>query len=393
MATELQIGTDRLLMSHIDALRGKRIAVLAHNASRARDGTHLVDLLFSRSDLKLSLIFAPEHGFRGAADAPVPDSRDEATGLPVISLYGPRKAPEPDHLQNIDTLVIDLQDVGMRFYTYAATMALAMQACKRAGKKVIVLDRPNPIGGDLVEGPVTSPEFTGKFISYYPIPLRHGMTMGELARLFNSAFEIGAELDVVAMRGWKANETWSATGLAWQAPSPALEDSEQALLYSMFGVLEALNLAVGRGTSNEQAFRIFGAPWIEKEKAKQLATALESLKLAGLTFSYTEWRPTRREFAGMLSRGFRVSVNDQAKASRLGLKASLEVLAVLRKHLASSLDLNGLDAYFGTTWMREGLEAGTKPQKLLKRAQTQVRAFQSKRQAALLYARSSRPSE
>lgn len=393
MAAGLQTGTDRLFDSHLDLVRGKRVAVLAHNASRVRDGTHLVDLLFERSDLELKLIFAPEHGFRGAVDAPVPDSKDEATGLPVVSLYGPRKAPEPQHLQNIDVLVIDLQDVGMRFYTYATTMALTMQACRQAGKKVVVLDRPNPINGELVEGPLTAPEFTGKFISYYPIPLRHGMTMGELARLFNSAFEIGADLDVVPMSGWKPSENWSETGLTWQAPSPALERSEQAVLYSLFGVLEALNFAVGRGATNEQAFRVFGAPWIAKEKARELVAALQGLKLPGLVFSYAAWRPDRREFSGKLCRGFRVRISDQPKASRLGQQATLGVLALLQKHLGPTLKLDGLDAYFGATWVREGLRSGVAADKLLRRARAEARLFQSTREAALLYARSSRPSE
>ena len=223
-------------------------------------------------------LFSPEHGIRGAVDAQVADSKDDKTGLPIWSLYGQRRKPTPSTLKGIDTLVYDIQDVGCRFYTYITTLGPALEAAAEHKLKVVVLDRPNPIGGLAVEGPVLD---AGKesFVGYHRLPIRHGMTVGELALLFNKERKIDADLEVVQMQGWKRGDFYDATGLAWVHPSPNLRSLKAALTYPGIGILETTNLSVGRGT--ERPFEWIGAPWLDGRK---LAAGLAQENLAGVRF-------------------------------------------------------------------------------------------------------------
>jgi uncharacterized protein YbbC (DUF1343 family) len=384
-AAEVKTGTDRLFEPQgLALLQGKRVGVLAHRASRTREGGHLVDLLFARTDLKLTAIFAPEHGLRGGDDTALPDSKDPVTGLTIYSLYGPRKAPTPELLDLVDVVVIDLQDVGVRYYTYQATMALTMKACKAAGKKVIVLDRPNPVGGLAVEGAVLEPVFQGGDIAYYyPLISRHGMTMGELALLYNVEYGIDADLTVVPMSGWERSMYWEDTGLSWWPPSPALEAPDQTVAYALLGSIEWFNLAVGRGQTNENAFRRYGAPWISETEARGLVQRLKGENLPGLSFDYVEWTPTRSTYEGKLCRGFSLQISD--RASLRGFESQLRVMRALWETFGARLKMQPSDPLIGARWVREQTESGASIQSMLERADRESELFRRQRARHLLY--------
>jgi uncharacterized protein YbbC (DUF1343 family) len=384
VAAGVRLGMERVFEpAALQKLAGRRIGVLAHHASRDHAGRHLVDLLVARRDLDVRVLFAPEHGFRSAADDVVADSRDPATGLPLYSLYGPRQAPTPELLSLIDVVVIDLQDTGVRYYTYGATVALTLEAAARAGKAVVLLDRPNPVGGDIVEGATLEKPSHDSLAAFAPIPTRHGMTLGELARYYRWLFRIPVELTVVPMAGWRRAMHWPATGLGWNAPSPALPHFDQTALYTVFGALEAANLAVGRGVSNDEAFRVYGAPWINPRQAAALVRRLRGLRLPGLRFAPAEWVATRREYEGQRCRGFRIELTD-AQAVR-GFESLLLVLRAMHSTLGGALDLSRIDAMLGARWVREGVMARIPVAKLVERARVDAAVLRAARERVLLY--------
>lgn len=365
-------------------IQGKKIAVLTHHASRNPKGEHLVDLLAAKSGVQLKMIFAPEHGYRSVDDSLLPDSKDPHTGLPVYSLYGPRKAPTPEMLSQIDVVVIDLQNVGMRFYTYPATVVGVLRACAQAGKRVVLLDRPEPLGGMVVEGAtLDSSLVNGKLVSLASIPTRHGMTLGEISRLYNDTLGIHADLHVVPMKGWSREMLWQDTGLPWVPSSPALTTVEQVDLYGIFGAVEAMNLSVGRGVNNDRAFHDFGAPWITVEQQAKLVSALQALKLPGLSFSKAAWTPDRAIFQGKPSRGFHVDVTD-ARALQ-GSRSSIEVLETMKAVLGAQLDFSKMTTPLGAQWLLDGIVAQKAAGDLMKRAKLESRSFLKERTDALLY--------
>ncbi|MBI3544809.1 MAG: DUF1343 domain-containing protein [Deltaproteobacteria bacterium] len=375
-------GADRLSEPAFSKLfDGKKLGVLAHSASRLAGGTHLVDYLHSH--YRLRAIFAPEHGFRGKADEPVGDSRDEATGLPVYSLYGPRRAPTQAQLAALDAVVVDLQDVGIRFYTYPATVGLLLKACAQAHKPVILLDRPNPLGLSVVEGAVLEKRWAGRMTAFYPTTMLHGMTLGELARLYNEQLAIHADLTVVPVAGLTRSTSWNETGLEWRAPSPALTSAEQALLYDTFGTLETFNIAVGRGADNSQAFRVFGAPWITAGQAQRLASVLEAAKLPGLRFRAVQWVPTRREFEGKLCRGFHVELADARVLEPF--RSLVTAIRAMRAVLGPRLAENGIDVALGAAWVRSSIDRGVPVKSILGRARAEAAPFLRERARASLY--------
>ena len=291
-------GVDVLREEGFRRLSGRRVGLLTNRTGRARDGASTIDLLAEAPDVELAALFSPEHGIRGELDGPVPSGRDVRTGLPVHSLYGETRRPTEAMLRGLDTVVVDLQDAGARFYTYATTVAYLLEAAARHGLRVVVLDRPNPIGGREVEGPRLDRESLG-FTGYFPTPVRHGLTLGELARLFNGEREIGADLEVVPMRGWTRDHWFDETGVTWVDPSPNLRNLHQALLYPGIGAIEGANLSVGRGT--DTPFEQIGAPWIDGPAlARELNRAgLPGLRVYPVSFTPDE-QPVRR---GALPRG------------------------------------------------------------------------------------------
>ena len=241
------------------------------------------------------------------ADDWVEDGQDEATGLPVVSLYKRgSKAPSPEDLKGIEAIVIDLQDVGVRYYTYFSTIAEVMKAAAPLNIEVIILDRPNLLGGNVMEGKVLDKELAGKFTAYHTIPTRHGMTLGELALMINKENKLGTKLTVIPVQGWKREYLLTELDRPWLAPSPALVSLDQVGLYALWGSLENFNLSVGRGQTNEEAFRILGAPWISSAESEELALELNQLNFPGLQFKAIQWKVTRSIFVGQEALGVRI---------------------------------------------------------------------------------------
>ena len=276
-----------------------------HTGVDAR-GRRGIDLLASAPGVKLRAIFSPEHGLDGKVDANVPHGRDAATGLPVWSLYGPTRRPSSEMLAGIDTIVFDVQDVGARYYTYLATLVYVLEEAGRRGIAVVVLDRPNPITGRIVEGPVMDADLVS-FTAPYPIPVRTGMTIGEFARMVVGERKLPVSLTVVPLENWDRGQWFDQTGLPWNNPSPNIRSTLQALLYSGIGLLEATNLSVGRGT--EMPFEVIGAPWITNPQ--ELADALNRKDLPGVRFEPVRFTPTSSVYAGQGVGGVRFVVTDR----------------------------------------------------------------------------------
>jgi len=279
-------GIDVLKRDNFALLKDKRLGLITNHTGRDRDGNSAIDLLSKAPDVKLVALFSPEHGIRGALDqSNISNSTDEKTGLPIYSLYGDTKAPTGEMLKDVDTLVFDIQDVGARFYTYISTLGLAMEAAAKNKKSFVVLDRVNPINGQDVEGPLADPDKLS-FIAHHPIPVRHGMTVGELATLFNRERNINVDLQVVRVEDWKRSQWFDSTGLTWVNPSPNMRSLTEATLYPGVCLLEPTNVSVGRGT--DTPFEVVGAPWIDGPK---LAEALNNAKLPGVRFAPVRFTP------------------------------------------------------------------------------------------------------
>jgi uncharacterized protein YbbC (DUF1343 family) len=346
----------RLLGSH-------RVALLAHQASVDHRYEHAVTLLADLPRTRLVRLFAPEHGLWGAAQdhAVIRADRDPATGLPVESLYGARRSPSPALLRGLDLLVVDLQDVGARYYTFVWTMTLAMAACARAHVPVIVLDRPNPLGGVVVEGNLPDPRFIS-FVGLYPLPARHGMTIGELARYLNREHRLGCQLTVVGMRGWRRGMLWEDTGLPWVAPSPNMPTPDTARVYPGGCLVEASNLSEGRGTT--RPFEWVGAPFLD---AHRYAAELSARRLPGVHFRPVRFTPTFHKWAGQLCGGVQIHVTDRGRfkpfLTGLALLASARRLAP--RHFAwrrppyeFERRRRPIDILCGTDAIRQALEDG-----------------------------------
>jgi uncharacterized protein YbbC (DUF1343 family) len=305
----VESGLEVLVRRRAALLRGQRVALLTHQASIDSRYAHAVALVRDLSRVKVSRLLAPEHGLWGAPQDHVwiDGTRDPTTGLPVWSLYGARREPSAAMLRGIDTVVVDLQDVGSRYYTFVWTMALAMRACARHGVGFVVLDRPNPLGGALVEGNVADPAFAS-FVGLYPLAIRHGMTIGELAGYLNERHGLGCRLTVVPMRGWRRAMLWEDTALPWVPPSPNMPTLDTARVYPGGCLIEGTNLSEGRGTT--RPFEWIGAPYLD---AGRYAEALERERLPGVRWSPARFQPTFQKWAGQLCDGVQVHVTDRAR--------------------------------------------------------------------------------
>lgn len=303
MSTHTLTGLDTVAADGCAALQGLRLGLICNHTAVDRRRRHLLDLALEHG-LQVRAILSPEHGFQGKLDAPVASGVHEATGLPIHSLYGERQRPTPEMLEGIDALVYDIADIGVRFYTYTTTMTHCMEAAAAAGLAFRVLDRPNPIRGDWVEGPVLDEPFS-RLSAWHPLPLRHGLTSGELATWANAAYGFGADLQVVRCRGWRRNMWFHETGLPWVNPSPNIRNPRQALLYVAIGTLEACHISVGRGT--DTPFEVIGAPWMDDLQA---AEALNEVGIAALSFTPLAFTPYEREFVGQECRGVFITLHD-----------------------------------------------------------------------------------
>ncbi len=309
-------GIDVLSSRSFDILQNKRVGLITNHTGRSASGTSTIDSLHRAPGVQLVALFSPEHGIRGEADEKVSSGRDAATGLPIHSLYGATCRPTPEILKNIDVLVFDIQDIGTRFYTYIGTLSLAMRAARDTGIPFVVLDRPNPMGGVSVQGAVPTvalPEKKsgcGAITSIHPIPTRHGMTVGELAQLFNKEYGIGCDLTVVAMQGWRRSMYYDQTGLPWINPSPNMRSLDAALLYPGPGTLETTNLSVARGT--ERSFTAYGAPWVD---GAAVVANLTRRKIPGVAFESCSFVPTTpgTPHAGKRCQGVCISITDRGR--------------------------------------------------------------------------------
>jgi uncharacterized protein YbbC (DUF1343 family) len=326
-------GIEMLLEAKIDLVRGARIGVVVHPASILPDFTHTVDVLFGTKQCHLVSLFGPQHGARGEKQDNMVESdfyRDPDTGLPVHSLYGETRRPTEQMLSDIDLLLFDLQDVGTRVYTFIYTMAYCMKACAQYRRKMIVLDRPNPIGGNIVEGNLLDPAYSS-FVGLFPIPMRHGMTIGELALMFNSEFGLNCDLDVVPMEGWKRDQWFDETGLPWVQPSPNLPTIDSAVVYPGVVLLEGSCLSEGRGTT--RPFELVGAPFI---RSRAFAKALNALGLPGVLFRAVHFQPTFQKWAGQMCGGVQIHVLD--RDSYESYLTGIAVLSVARKMYTESFE-------------------------------------------------------
>jgi uncharacterized protein YbbC (DUF1343 family) len=375
----VRTGLDTLVESNFQPFQGKRIGLITNQTGVDSAGRRNVDLM-RRAGVSVAALFSPEHGFAGAEDrAAIADSADSATGIPIHSLYGATPRPTPEMLRGLDALVFDIQDAGARFYTYETTMAYAMEAAARAGIPFYVLDRPNPITGNHVEGPLLDAANTS-FAGYLAgLPVRHGMTMGELARLFNARNKIGAALTVVPMRDWKRGDWFDATDLPWINPSPNMRSLKAATLYPGLCLMEySDNLSVGRGT--DAPFEQIGAAFIH---GGELAAYLTRRQIPGIRVYSTSFKPAESNLKGVVVEGVRFEITDRETfgATRLGL----EVAAALQKLYPGKIDFAKSKRLIGSDDVVRRLEAGEDPRAIEESYRDQVAAFVKLRQAYLLY--------
>jgi uncharacterized protein YbbC (DUF1343 family) len=352
-------GLDVFLADLPSELRGKRIGLIANHSAIDRAGQPAIDLIAGHSTLKLVALFAPEHGIRGtaAAGAKVEDERDSKTGVPIYSLYKTEdRGPADSMLTNVDVLVYDLQEVGGRTWTYVSTMALSMMAAKRKGIPFVVLDRPNPIGGEIVEGAPLDPRFKS-FVGMYAIPARHGMTVGELATLFNTRFDIGANLIVIRAANWKRSMWFEDTGLPWVNPSPNLRSPNALKNYPGTVYFEGTNLTEGRGT--ERPFEQIGAPWL---KAVDVARVMNAKGLPGVRFDAITMsvEPTAAKHKGLTIPAIRFAITDR-NAYRPVRSALTLIDEIRRQHVADFRWTASIDRLAGTDRVRLAIEGGTLP--------------------------------
>lgn len=304
---QVLLGVEVLARQHYKALQGKRIGLLTNHTGVDSKGRRTIDLLAKAPGVTLVRIFSPEHGLAGTVGhgEDVHDAKDFSTGIPVVSLYGPNKRPTKEMLEGLEVLVFDMQDIGTRFYTYATTMAYALEEAAAQGLEFYVLDRPNPITGSIVEGEILDPSIH-HFTAYFHIPVRHGLTMGELARWHNAQKNLGAKLTVIPVKGWKRTMWWQDTGLPFTAPSPNILSPQAALLYVGVGAFEATNVSVGRGTN--APFEQFGAPWMD---GAALAAKMNALGLKGARLEAVSFTPTKDVYSGQLCQGVKILVTDR----------------------------------------------------------------------------------
>lgn len=369
-------GIDALRAQEFAALEGMKVGLLTNHTGKSRDGTSTIDLIHQHQDSKLVALFSPEHGIRGKKDEKVGDSSDEQTGIPIYSLYGESRKPSGTQLEGIDTLVFDIQDIGCRFYTYISTMGLAMEAAAENGKSFIVLDRVNPLGGIRVEGPIRRGD--SEFIAYHDIPIRHGMTAGELARMIKAERDLKLELKVVPVEDWRRDMIFDQTGLPWINPSPNMRSLTQALLYPGIGLLETTNLSVGRGT--DTPFEVIGAPYIN---SLELAEELNRLKLPGLSFTPIRFTPYSSVFANETCQGVNIILVDRSRCEII--EAGIAIAHTLYRLYGQAFELHRFNRLLRHPETIQRIESGQSWHSIVSEWSQEAKAFAKRREPYLLY--------
>ena len=388
---QVVLGLERLLSERRDLLGDARVGLVCNQATVDHSLRHAADLLHADGGIRLTTLFGPQHGIRGDVQDNMVETAhatDRATGLPVYSLYSETREPTPRMLEEVDAIVVDLQDVGCRIYTFVYTMALCMRVARTLGKRVIVCDRPNPIGGEAVEGNLLDPAFAS-FVGLYPLPTRHGMTAGELARLFNDAFGIGCALEVVPMQGWARGMWMDDTDAPWVLPSPNMPTLDTATVFPGTVHLEGTQMSEGRGTT--RPFELVGAPWIEPEA---YAARLNALGLAGVHFRPTVFQPTFQKHGGRSCGGVQIHVTDRARFEPVKAGVAVVQQAYAQDRAAFRwkeppyeyvFDKNPFDVIAGTDALRTAIEAGRSLEEITRGWAAGEDAFRRQREKYLLY--------
>jgi uncharacterized protein YbbC (DUF1343 family) len=387
----VRVGIERLLEDDRSLIAGLRVGLVSNPASIDGAFRHSVEILSGDPDIQLAALFGPQHGFRSDVQdnmIETPHAEDARRRVPIYSLYSEIREPTAEMLRDVDVLVIDLQDVGTRVYTYIYTMANCMRAAARHGVRIVVCDRPNPVGGVAVEGPTLRPAFAS-FVGQFPIPLRHGLTIGEIARLFNQEFGLGAALDVVQLEGWRRQMFYDETGLPWVIPSPNLPTLDSTIVYPGAVLFEGTMLSEGRGTT--RPFELIGAPWIDGER---LSTAMNARRFPGVHFRPTAFEPTFQKHARQTCGGCQLHVTDRIAFEPVCV--AVELIAEFRRQNPSAFawrqppyeyehDKWPIDILYGSDRLRTTIDEGGDVGQLIASWSDEEDAFSRLREKYLLY--------
>jgi uncharacterized protein YbbC (DUF1343 family) len=376
-AAQTLTGIDVLEAQKFAPLGGKRVGLITNQTGIDRNRRSTIDLLAHAPGVKLVALFSPEHGIRGTFDARVSSTTDEATGLPVYSLYGETERPTDAMLAGLDVLVFDIQDAGVRFYTYITTMGYAMEAATAHHVAFYVLDRPDPLGGERIEGPMLDPDRTN-FVGYFPMPVRMAITLGEMAQMFNAEKKIGCDLHVIRMRNWRRQMWFSDTSLPWVNPSPNLHSPEEGILYPGLEILQAGGVSVGRGTA--RPFELMGAPWIRGE---ELAAYLNRRAIPGVRFEPEKFTPDSGLYKGELCEGLRVVLTDRDKLQVM--RMGIEIASALGKRYPGKFDTAKMIELVGNAATIKQLMEGGDPAATVASWEKDLEAFRKLRAKYLLY--------
>ncbi len=378
-ATQMPVlaGIDVLAAENFVPLEDKRIALLTNAAARDRNGQRTIDVLAHAPGVHLVSLFTPEHGLSADREGKIESGRDETTGLPITSLYGASRHPTDEMLAHLDAIVIDLQDAGVRYFTYPTTVDYVLEAAAKRGIEVFVLDRPDPIDAGIVQGPVLDPSLSS-FTGYFPVPVREGMTLGELATMFNAERNIGAKLTVIAMQNYGRHMWFDETGLDWANPSPNLRSVVEATLYPGVGMIEGANVSVGRGTASP--FEVVGAPWID---GRRLARYLQRRRIAGVRFARARFQPDSDRYAGETCDGVRISLTDRTRLDAAAL--GLELAAALHRLFPDRFAIDATRELIGSPPVFDALKSGQDPRALVALWMPDLDKFRALRAKYLLY--------
>lgn len=388
---KVMTGLDVLQRDDFAALKGRKVGLVTNHSGINAKGEHILDLMHASPNVELVAIFTPEHGIRGTEDRHVDSDVDQATGLPIHSLYGKTRKPTDEMLQGIDTLVYDIQDIGARFYTYISTLGECMSAAADRGIKIYVLDRPNPLGGTDFDGPIQDDELVGNFTAFRPMPTTHGMTVGEIARFFKQHHGIDCDLQVIKCEGWRRGMLFDETGLPWVNPSPNMRSVNEEIIYTMVAQTEAnKDVSVGRGT--DRPFEYLGAPWVDGDA---LCAELRSRNLPGIWVMRTTFVPSGTDITGRenypyqfideVCQGVRFVVTDRNAVRPV--EAGTHMLAALLKVHPERYSVDKLRGLVGAKWVLDALKAGEPVDAIVKkwRDDPEFKDFAEQRESVLLY--------
>lgn len=378
-------GLEVLVTDSLHLVRGKRVGLITNHTGVTSAGRSAIDVLHEHPEIRLTALYAPEHGIRGTADggARLADGRDARTGVPIFSLYGRTERPTPAMLRGIDVLLFDIQDIGARPYTYVWTMTMAMEEAARAGIPFIVLDRPNPVTSR-VEGPLMQFEMRNRgplITGHYPVPLRHGMTAGELARYVNGEYDVGVRLSVVPAEGWRSDRWFDETGLPWRNPSPNIRNLDAALAFSGLVMLETTNLSIGRGT--DAPFTYVGAPYLDN---RELLRRVRAYGLPGVSFELAEFTPrgtTWMQFRDQRCNAVRLRITD--RDAYQPVLTALVFLSEIQKMHPRNLGMGPMLQMLGSRWAPEAVRRGDDPRDIVRRWEAENREWDQVRRRYLLY--------